>query len=140
MKRRAWRPGRGPPEEGLRRRAAIFRAVTPYRDWYLAIHVPSDELRNDLALAVADGVAAGKVRHPLAIRSIEAIAGASEPTLYVTARTRLSPAVSEEAVVDQLTSRVRGYGAQAHLDLAAMTVELRPDRPERSDHSDHSDQ
>ncbi len=108
--------------------------MTPYRDWYLAIHVPSEELRNDLALAVADGVAAGKVRHPVAIRSIEAIAGASEPTLHVTARTRLSPAVSEEAVVDQLTTRVRGYGAQAHLDLAAMTVELRPDRPDGSDH------
>ena len=100
-------------------------AVTPYRDWYLAIRVPSDELRNDLALAVADGVAAGTVRHPLAIRSIEAIAGASEPTLYVTARTRLSPAVSEEAVVDQLTRRVRGYGA--HLDLEAMTISVRSD-------------
>lgn len=103
----------------------MVRAVTPYRDWYLAIHVPSDELRNDLALAVADGVAAGKVRHPLAIRSIEAIAGASEPTLYVTARTRLNPAVSEEAVVDQLTRRVRGYGA--HLDLEAMTISVRSD-------------
>ena len=108
--------------------------MTPYRDWYLAIHLPSEELRNDLALAVADGVAAGTVRHPVAIRSIEAIAGASEPTLYVTARTRLSPAVSEEAVVDQLTSRVRAYGA--HLDLAAMTVELRPDRPDRPDGAD----
>ncbi len=88
--------------------------------------MPSDELRNDLALAVADGVSAGTERHPLAIRSIEAIAGASEPTLYVTARTRLTPAVSEEAVVDQLTRRVRGYGS--HLDLAEMTISVRSDR------------
>ena len=104
----------------------MVNPVTPYQDWYLAIHVPSDELRDDLALAVADGVTAGTVRHPLAIRSIQAIAGASEPTLYVTARTRLMPAVSEKAVVDQLTARVRGYGA--HLDLEEMTISVRANR------------
>lgn len=97
----------------------------PSRDRHFTIQMPTSVLRDSLATAVAERIAALTDRPDISIRDIRVVDDASEPILHVTVRPFKDPNLSDDALLQVVVAMVREYASD--LDLSAMSIILRPD-------------
>jgi len=100
------------------------------RDWLLSILVPTIELRDALITDVADSVEALTEPPIVAVRLIEVVDDAQDPTLTMHIRSRA--AISGEQAKAVTTEMLHRYASRLDLSAASVTVTERPSPDEPS--------
>ena len=100
------------------------------RDWLLSILVPTFELRDALITDVADSVQALTEPPILAVRMIQVVDDAQEPTL--TMHIRSKTAISSEQAKAATTETLHRYASRLDLSRVTVVVTGRPSTDELS--------
>ena len=104
-------------------RAAQTSAM-PSRDWGLTLVMPTEALRDQLATALMEGIAATRTVPDIQFRDVMPLYDSDPPAIHLTIRAHRALAITDMEIAAQVAEAVRGYVGK--VDTQGMTIAVNP--------------